>query len=142
VNSTEQSEAINTDQSQPRWFIDLDWYERNNRSYLLLAHRCMCPKCCEQLKTNKSEIPAVDLLSTIKDCCSKTPDFITDKLPILESIFRIFLSNGNQPLTIAELRGQLNERRGDTSRIPDDILSRLLKSDRYYGLSQVAESGD
>ncbi|GAI07324.1 unnamed protein product, partial [marine sediment metagenome] len=46
---------------------------------------------------------AADLLTTIKDCCSKTPGFITDKLPILGSIFRLFLANGNQPLDVEEL---------------------------------------
>ena len=85
-------------------------------------------------------MPTVELLSTVKDCCSKSPDFITDKLPILDSIFRLFLANGNQPLELEELGGQLSEwRGGDTYSTSAEILSRLLKSDQYYGLRQVLD---
>ena len=140
MNSFEDRENINTDQPRPRWFIDLDWYQRNNRSFLLLARGCLCPKCRERLKVSESEMPAVDLLSTVKDCCSKSPDFITDKLPILESVFCLFLANGNQPLDLEELGGQLSEwRGGDTYSTSAEILSRLLKSDHYYGLCWVLD---
>ena len=128
-------EDTNTNQVSPRWFIDLDWHQQNNRSFLALAQGCLCSKC---QKRRKKEISAEDLLATIKDCCSKTPDFITDKLPILESIFRLFLANGNQPLALEELGRQLSEwRGGDTYRTSAEILSRLLAGDQYYGLRPV-----
>ena len=45
---------------------------------------------------------------------------------------------GNQPLDLEELWRQLSEGwGGDTYRISAEILSRLLSSDQYYGLSQV-----
>ena len=128
-------EDTNTNQVSPCWFIDLDWHQRSNRSFLALAQGCLCPKCQERLK---GEIAAADLLATIKGCCSKTPNFITGELPILESIFRLFLANGNQPLDLEELGRQLSEwRGGDTYRTSVEILSRLLASDQYYGLRQV-----
>jgi len=121
-----------TDQIRPRWFIDLDWYKQNNRSFCALAQGCLCPKCCERLK--EGEIPAAELLTATRDCCSKTPDFITDRLPILESIFRLFLANGNQPLDLEELGKQLSEWRGRVT--SPEIFSRLLENDQYYGLRQ------
>ncbi len=128
-------ENITTDQVRPGWFIDLDWFQQNDRSFSALAQCCLCPKCRERLK---GEISAADLLATINDCCSKTPGFITGELPILESIFRLFLANGNQPLDLEELGRQLSEWRGrDTYRTSAEILSRLLKTDQYYGLRQV-----
>ena len=128
-------EDTSTNQVSPRWFIDLDWHQQSNRSFFALAQGCLCPKCQERLK---GEISAADLLTTIKGCCSKTPNFITDKLPILESIFRLFLANGNQPLDLEELGRQLSEwRGGDTYRTSIEILSRLLVSDQYYGLRQI-----
>ena len=131
------NENLITDQVRQRWFIDLDWYQLNNRSFLALAQRCLCPKCCEQLT---GEMSAADLLTTIKVCCSKTPDFITGELPVLESIFRLFLANGNQPLDVDELGSQLNEwRGGDTYRTSPEILSRLLHSDQFYGLRQAED---
>ncbi len=131
------SEDINTHPPGQRWFIDLDWLRQNNRSFFALAQSCLCPKCSKQLK---GEISADDLLSTIKDCCSKTPTFITDKIPILESVFRFFLASGNQPLDLDELERQLREwRGGNFYGTSAEILSRLLESDQYYGLSQVQD---
>jgi len=128
-------ENTSTNQASPRWFIDLDWHQQSNRSFFALAQGCLCPKCQERLK---GEISAADLLATIKDCCSKTPNFITGESPILESIFRLFLANGNQPLDLEELGRQLSEwRSGDTYRTSVEILSRLLASDQYYGLRQA-----
>jgi hypothetical protein len=123
-------------ESTQRWFIDLAWLEQHNRS--LLAQGCLCPKCAKKLTGEGEPISPAELISTIKDCCSKTPDFITDKLPILESIFRLFLANGNQPLGLEELSKQLAKwRGGDTQRTSVEILSRLLGNERYYGLRQA-----
>ena len=131
-------EDIDTDHAGPRWFIELDWYQPNNRSFFTLARACLCPKCRERLKVEEGEISAADLLSNIRDCCSNAPDFVTGELPILESIFRLFLANGNQPLDLEELGQQLGERRGgDTYRTSIEVLSRLLKSDQFYGLREA-----
>jgi len=98
----------------------------------------LCPKCRQQLEAGEGEISAEAILSTIKDCCSKTLGFITHQLPILESIFRLFLANNNQPLDLEELGERLSQwRGGDTYRTSAEVLSRLLESDQYYGLRQV-----
>jgi len=128
-------EDTSTNQVSPRWFCDVDLHQKSNRSFFALAQGCLCPKCQKRLK---GEISAADFLTTIKDCCSKTHNFITGKLSILESIFRLFLANGNQPLDLEELGRQLSEwRGGDTYRTSAAILSRLLASDQYYGLRQI-----
>ncbi len=133
------NENISSDQVRPRWFIDLAWYQPNKRSFCTLAQNCLCPECRQRLRVEEGKVSAVDLLATIKDCCSKTPGFITGKLPILESIFRVLLANGNQPLDLEELGKQLSKwRGGDTYRTSAEILSRLLKNDQHYGLRQIA----
>ena len=137
MSSFIDEEDISTDQVRPYWFIDLDWYQLNNRSFSALAQSCLCSKCQERLK---GEISASDLLATIKDCCSRTPGFITGELPILESVFRLFLANGNQPLDLEELGRQVSDwRAGDSYRTSAEILSRLLSNDQYYGLRQVQD---
>lgn len=131
-------EEISTDQPKPRWFIDLDWYQQSNRSFPALVQGYLCAKCSKRLSAEEKEISTDELLSTIKDCCSNEPEFITSQLPILESIFRLFLANGNQPLDLEELGKQLSEwRSGDTYRTSEEILSRLLKNEQYYGLQQA-----
>jgi len=128
-------EDTSTDQPKPRWFIDLGWYKQNNRAISVLAKEYLCDKCRMQLSTEGKEISEAKLLANIRDCCSHAPEFITGQLPILESAFRFFLANGNQPLTLEELGEQLGEwRGGDIYRTSEEILLRLLKSDHYYGL--------
>jgi hypothetical protein len=131
-------ESMSNNQPGGRWFIDLDWLEQNKRSFFALAQGCLCPQCGERLEEGKKEISAADLLANIKDCCSKTPGFVTDRLPILESVFRFFLANGNQPLDLAELGRQLAKWRGDApQRTSVEVLSRLLSHDLHYGLRQI-----
>ena len=131
------SESANSVETKVRWFIDVDWYARNNRSFLFLARECLCPKCQKRLNKGKGQVTTDKLLTTIRDCCSDSRDFISPKLPILESVFRIFLANANQPLDAEELLKELSERRGITYSISVESLSRLLASDEYYGLSEV-----
>ncbi len=138
ANSSASEENINGSQPRPRWFIDVDWYRQNNRSFLILARSGMCPKCNERLNEGEGEISASDIFTTIMDCCSHVQGYISDELPILESMFRFFLANGNEPLDVEELGKQLCEGRGgDTYCTSAEILSRLLESDQYYGLRQV-----
>ena len=133
-------EDVSTDQAKPRWFIDLDWYQQHNRSISVLAQGCLCAKCRKQFSTEGKKPTEAELLTAIKDCCSHASEFITGQLPILESIFRFFLANGNQPLTLEELGEKLSEQRGgDTSRTSEEILSRLLENDQYYGLRPATD---
>lgn len=126
------------DPNVARWFIDLGWLEQNNRSFLALAQGCLCPKCLGRLEKGKKQFSAADLLAKIRDCCSKTPEFFIDRPPVLESVFRVFLANGNQPLGLEELGKQLAERRaGAPQRTSVEVLSRLLGNECYYGLRRV-----
>ena len=127
-------EDITAEQISPRWFIDLSWYQQSNRSFLAMAQSCLCSRCREKLKEDAS---SDDLVAAIKDCCSRASGFITRELPVLESIFRLFLANGNQPLDLEDLGRQLSEWRGNTYHTSSQTLSRLLQSDQYYGLRQT-----
>jgi len=125
-------------ESEQRWAINLKWLQANNRSFTTMVKSSLCPKCRKKLKVDQGEKKANDLLKAIKTCCSKSVDFITPALPLQESAFRIFLANGNQPLTLEELGNQLNQWRGvDSYRTSVTILSRLLRNDQHYGLQQA-----
>jgi hypothetical protein len=138
VYTEEDIEEVNIEQEEPRWAIDPDWLEVNNRSLLALVRSALCSKCSKKLDYEKKRDSLDDLMTTIKECCSNASDYINGALPIMESAFRLFLANGNQALDIIELGRQLSERRGvDTYRTSVEILSRLLKYDEYYGIRPV-----
>jgi hypothetical protein len=126
-------------ESEQLWAIDLKWFQANNRSFTVMVKGCLCARCRKKLKIDQGEVKATDILMALKECCSKEVDFITPNLPLKESVFRVLLANGNQPLILEELRQQLNERRGfDAYRTSVSILSRLLKNDQHYGLRPVS----
>ncbi len=127
-------------QAEPKWIIDLEWYEKNNRSFIDFASRSLCGKCADKLHKKKKKLTAEDVLAAIKDCCSKTPEYISVKLPMLESIFRVLLANGNQPMDTAKIYKELSLRRGLEAYIPPpEALAKLLAHDRWYGFKKIAE---
>jgi len=129
-------ESLNTEPGTPHWFVDLDWYRQNARSFTALAQGCLCPRCRQRLE--KGKLSEAELVANIRDCCSQLPDFITGELTILASVFRLFLAGGNEPLDLAELSRRLGERLGEESyRASVEVLSRLLEDERYYGIRRV-----
>ena len=129
--TTEQDMGI--DDIRFRYFIDLDWYQQQERSFATLAESRLCPTSRKKEKT-KSEAA---LLRTIRQCCSKRDGFITPNMPLLEMIFRLLLANGNQPLELEQMQEQLQKWLGDTSNARDlsvPKLKRILSNDQYYGL--------
>ncbi len=108
------------------YFIDLDWYQQSGRSFNALVQSRLCPSCRQK---------EGDAITLIRDCCSKSEDFITPNMPILEAAFRLLLSNGNQPMDLEQMAEELGEKRG--RRIYPDALRRMLENDNYYGLRRV-----
>jgi hypothetical protein len=118
----------------PRWNIDLKWLEHNGRSFTTMTKNYACPHCRSQVKDGKAQ----KTFSVIKDCCSKKEGFFTPLSPILDSTFRLFLANGNQPLSMEEITQELGKKRGDSyqsGRV--GLLARLLKDEQYYGIRQI-----
>jgi hypothetical protein len=130
---TTEQDNIGISEMGLRYFIDLDWYQQQERSFATLAASRLCPTSRKKEKT-KSEAA---LLRTIKQCCSKRDGFITPNMPLLEMVFRLLLANGNQPLELGQMQEQLQKWLSDTSNAPDlsvAKLKRILDNDRYYGL--------
>jgi len=119
------------------WSISPDWLEQHHRSLSELIKVRLCSKCASRLKDKKKAESTDALFSAVRECCSHTPNFINDRSPILESVFRLFLANGNRPMGIEELGKELNSMRGvDLYRTSPENLRRLLKNDRYYGFQE------
>lgn len=126
---------------EQRWAINLELLQANTRSLTALVKSSLCPKCRKKFKVDEGEAKAKDLFKAVKTCCSKSTHFITPSLPLHESIFRIFLANGNLPLTLEEVANQLNQWRGlDVYRTSIPVLSRLLRDDQHYFLRPVKTS--
>ena len=128
------------DLSTTRWAIAPKWFDENNRSISNILKGCLCSKCIDKLCSGEKVSPPKTMIEAISSCCSQPRSFINDRTPLYESIFRFFLRNGNNPVTVQELSEQLHLiSSGNTCYNSPDILRRILKSDRYYGLQEIPE---
>jgi hypothetical protein len=131
---------IANEQSSMRWYIDSEWYPQHGRSISILLKSCLCQECRKKLDEEGSQASDTKLTKRIRECCGRSPDFITGQTPIMESIFRFFIASGNEPVTVEKLGKRLSEwRGGDISRTSPEALLRLLKNDRYYGFHPAAD---
>jgi len=127
-----------------KFHIDFKWWEKQNKDIRVFMRELLCPESAEAVAAAPvdqtvdivdpvtAEVTRVDAMwEAIRSCCSQKPDYITAETPILDSIFRVFLANGNQPLSIREL----HERLGKSS--PDVILRILTRGQVYMGIKPV-----
>jgi hypothetical protein len=125
----------NAERDNSQWAIDIAWLEGNNRSFQAMAENCLCGKCRKGLKAGMT---TKGLLSAAKECSGHSTTYITGDLPVMESIFRLFLAEGNGKLDLIELGRRLGDRRGvDTYRTSVAMLWRLLRADQHYGVRQA-----
>jgi len=111
---------------------------------LLLLHR-RCASCWGTLIQEPAQglkIEAAKHLEQIAHHCSAAPDFIHPELPVMEAVFRILLSNGNEPMTLESIYETLQERWSDSTNPrtpPPEKFYRLLSGDTFYGITQVPQ---
>ncbi|MGE3269597.1 MAG: hypothetical protein AB7P40_12680 [Chloroflexota bacterium] len=154
-------EEVTPDESSTAYAVDVSWFEENRFSFDDFVQSRMCDSCQSRLDEEveerftvldqKSGRASFEIRRTrygsnpvrvIHDCCSKKRHYITPDMPTLEAVFRVFLANSNQPLTLGQVREQLAEWcPGGGCQwllLPVEQLERLVQHDRYYGIRASA----
>ena len=122
---------------QTKFRIDFEWWSQNDRDWRVLLQGLLCPTH-QQVFTNSVEDHLVDWVdpetAEVKQVdgvqhvlithCAKEAGFITEHTAMVDAIFRVFLANGNMPLTPVDLSSQLNR--------PADVILRTLTGGRVY----------
>lgn len=129
----------NQEVAPSRYAIDLQWYQIMGLSFERLVQSRLCAGCLERSRLEPDFAP----VKAIAECCGDDPDFITPYTPTAEAIFRLFLLNSNQPMTVAQmeeyLKGRLGYNRGYRD-LSAATIQRLLDSGTSYGFSRVDEA--
>ena len=125
---------------QTCYHIDFDWWRQNDRDWRVYLRNYLCPEHQEtfaNLDTSEmvdwvdpetAEVQRVDGLQHILIThCARQQTFITQQTTLVDSVFRLFLANGNAPLTPEELATQLG-------RDPMTILRTISGTRVYKGL--------
>jgi len=129
---------------ETKFHIDFDWWEREGRDLRVYLQSHLCPDCkaiytnhrgskeVDWIDPDTAEVTQVDALwQSLRTHCSQRPDFITENTPLTDAVFRLFLANGNTPLSTIELREILGRY------APETILRTLGGRKIYKGIRPV-----
>ena len=120
--------------------IDFEWWMKNERDWHVYLRSLLCAEHQETFANveeggtidwvdpQTAEVKPVDgIQNALMTHCVKQPDFLTEQTALVEAVFRLFLTNGNIPMTSQELGSRLN-------RPPETILRTLAGPRVYKGL--------
>jgi hypothetical protein len=130
---------------QTRYHIDFDWWGQSDRDWRVHLSSLLCPEHQEAFSDFKAdemvdwvdpdtaEVQRVDgLQHVLISHCAKEEGFISERTALVDAVFRLFLANGNDPMTIADLAERLGR--------PPYVLLKTLSGGRVYrGLRPVIE---
>jgi len=101
---------------QTKFHIDFDWWDRETQAFrvYLMSHLCAEHQAAidpaapaemlDRVDRETGEVIPIDRVQYILGAhCALQPGFITPHMPLVDAVFRVFVANGNQPLTPEEL---------------------------------------
>ena len=120
--------------------VDFEWWKKNERDWHVYLRSLLCTEHQEAF-ANVEEGETIDWVdpvtaevkqvegvqNALMTHCVKQPDFLTVQTALVEAVFRLFLANGNKPMTSKELGARL-------SRSADTILRTLAGARIYKGI--------
>ena len=127
-----------------RFHIDYSWWEREGRDLrtYLISH--LLPQQRDNFNNNQdestvdwidpvtAEVRRVDSLQQALAEAAKNPQYITEHTTLVDAVFRVFLANGNQPLSPNELSKRINRQSAT-------ILKTLSGAQVYKGIRPLID---
>ncbi len=117
--------------------IDFNWWKSHDNNWRIFLFSCLCSEHQALFMNEQNDIPidwidpetaevhSVDGLQHIlMTHCAKQPNFLKDSSTLVDSAFKVFLANGNTPLTAHELSKIIGR--------PADIILRTLSGHQVY----------
>ncbi|MCC6956987.1 MAG: hypothetical protein IT316_09365 [Anaerolineales bacterium] len=120
-----------------RYHIDFDWWSQNDRDWRVYLRGYLCPEhqvslasvdlfsLVDWIDPETAEVQRVDgLQNVLITHCAKQQSFITQHSTLVDSVFRLFLANGNTPMSPLELAEELGR--------DANLLLKTLSGPRVY----------
>lgn len=117
--------------------IDFEWWKEHDNNWRVFLFSYLCSEH-QSIFVNQQENAQVDWVNpdtaeiicvdgiqhTLMSHCARQPEFLTSNTTIVDSVFRVFLAHGNEPMTPIELSREINK--------PADILLRTFSGVTVY----------
>jgi len=120
--------------------IDFAWWRKNERDWHVYLRSLLCADHQEAFANSEegetidwvdpvtAEVKPVEgVQNALMTHCVKQPDFLTSQTALVEAVFRLFITNGNAPMSSGELGMKLK-------RPPETILRTLAGARVYKGI--------
>lgn len=104
------------------YHIDFDWWKEHDNNWHVFLISCLCAEhqaafqnqgedvLIDWVDPVTAEIRQVDgIQTTLMNHCVKEPGFLTANTAMIDAIFRVFLSNGNHPMSPLELSDKIGK---------------------------------
>jgi hypothetical protein len=117
--------------------IDFDWWKKNERDWHVFLRSLLCPEhqdafadmeesnMIDWIDPQTAEVKPVDgIQHTLMTHCALLPEFSDARTAVVEAVFRIFLVNGNVPISAGDLAKKLGR--------PADTILRTIAGPRIY----------
>ena len=117
--------------------IDFAWWKKNERDWHVYLRSLLCAEH-QEVYANVEQGETIDWVdpvtaevkpveavqNALMTHCVKQPEFLTSQTALVEAVFRLFLTNGNAPMSSREL--------GERLRRPPETILRTLAGARVY----------
>lgn len=117
--------------------IDFDWWQKNDRDWRVYLKGFLClehqdlfasytgDEQIDWVDPKTAVVKSVDALQhVLMNHCAKQESFQKSTTALVDSVFRVFLANGNKPLSCDELASILNK--------SPELILRTFSSHRVY----------
>lgn len=117
--------------------IDFDWWKKNERDWHVYLRTLLCEEHREAYADSEegetvdwvdpftAEVKQVEgVQNALMTHCARQPDFLTEQTALVEAVFRLFLTNGNMPMSSQDMGARLNR--------PAETILRTLAGPRVY----------
>lgn len=117
--------------------IDFEWWKQNERDWHVFLRSFLCPEHQETfanveegdlmdwIDPQTAEVKQVDgVQHALISHCAQLPDFVNPRTAMVEAVFRLFLANGNIPMSPEELSKRLGK--------PAETILRTIAGLRVY----------
>ena len=117
--------------------VDLEWWKLQDRNWRNSLIAFLCPEH-QELFAQATDAQEMDLINPetgevtrgdglvhiLIEHCAKQEGFISPNAPLVDSVFKVFIINGNQPLNANELAEIIGK--------PADTILRTIGTTRVY----------
>jgi hypothetical protein len=117
--------------------IDFDWWKKNERDWHVFLRSLLCPEhqevfaeieedgMIDWIDPKTAEVKPVDgIQHALMSHCALLPGFSDSHTAMVEAVFRIFLVNGNIPMSADDIAKRLEK--------PADTILRTISGPRVY----------